>query len=163
IESLPRTRELRAEPAMPPIAELRARLGRELSDEELLLRATMPATQVDAMRAAGPAALHYDPESKPVMELLRRVLKVRGVAGLPVDDEQLITPSSIAADHMQRRGIRRVLVLGSIGVGQALRDAGIETVHTGEAGATDVGGVFVGWHPECGMKDIEAACRAIWG
>ena len=75
----------------------------------------------------------------------------------------MITPSSIAADHMQRRGIRRVLVLGSIGVGQALRDAGIETVHTGEAGATEVGGVFVGWHPECGMKDIEAACRAIWG
>src|SRR5947207_15285564 len=75
----------------------------------------------------------------------------------------MITPSSIAADHMQRRGIRRVLVLGSIGVGQALRDAGIETVHTGEAGATEVGGGFVGWHPECGMKDIEAACRAIWG
>ena len=84
IESLPRTRELRAEPAMPPIAELRARLGRELSDEELLLRATMPATQVDAMRAAGPAALHYDPESKPVMELLRRVLKLRGVSELSV-------------------------------------------------------------------------------
>src|SRR3989440_5828539 len=88
--------------------------------------------------------------------------KLREV-GLPVDDEQMITPSSIAADHMQRRGIRRVLVLGSLGVGQALRDAGIETVHTGEAGATEVGGVFVGWHPECGMKDIEAACRAIWG
>src|SRR5438067_6347859 len=84
IESLPRTRELRAEPAMPPIAELRARLGRELSDEELLLRATMPATQVDAMRAAGPAALNYDPESKPVMELLRRVLKLRGVSELSV-------------------------------------------------------------------------------
>jgi len=88
--------------------------------------------------------------------------KLREV-GLPVDDEQMITPSSIAADHMQRRGIRRTLVLGSIGVGQALRDAGIETVHTGEAGATEVGSVFVGWHPECGMKDIETACQAIWG
>ncbi len=88
--------------------------------------------------------------------------KLREV-GLPVDDEQMITPSSIAADHMQRRGIRRALVLGSIGVGQALRDAGIETVHTGEAGATEVGSVFVGWHPECGMKDIETACQAIWG
>jgi 4-nitrophenyl phosphatase len=48
-------------------------------------------------------------------------------------------------------------------VGQALRDAGIETVHTGEAGATEVESVFVGWHPECGMKDIETACQAIWG
>jgi len=84
IESLPRTRELRTEPAMAPLAELRTRLGRELSDEEFLLRATMPATQVDAMRAAGPAARHYDPESKPVMELLRRVLKLRNIAELSV-------------------------------------------------------------------------------
>ena len=84
IESLPRTSELRAEAAMAPLPELRARLGRELSDEEFLLRATMPATQVDAMRAAGPAARHYDPESKPVMELLRRVLRLRNVAELSV-------------------------------------------------------------------------------
>ena len=42
--------------------------------------------------------------------------KLRAV-GLPVDDAQLITPSSIAADHLRRRGIRRVLVLGSVGVG----------------------------------------------
>jgi 4-nitrophenyl phosphatase len=83
-------------------------------------------------------------------------------AGLLVDDAQMITPSSVAADHLQRRGIRRALVLGTPGVGQALRDAGIETVHTGEAGATEVGSVFVGWHPECGMKDIETACQAIW-
>jgi 4-nitrophenyl phosphatase len=84
-------------------------------------------------------------------------------AGLPVDDEQMITPSSIAADYLQRRGIRRALVLGSAGVGQALRDVGIETLHTGDAGATEVGSVFVGWHPDCNMKDIETACRAIWG
>jgi oxaloacetate decarboxylase alpha subunit len=84
IESLPRTRELRAEASMPPLAELRARLGRDLSDEEFLLRATMPAAQVDAMQAAGPAARHYDPESKPVMELLRRVLRIRNVAALSV-------------------------------------------------------------------------------
>ena len=84
IESLPRTRELRAESAMRPLSELRTRLGRELPDEEFLLRATMPATQVDAMRAAGPAARHYDPESKPVMELLRRVLRLRDVSELSV-------------------------------------------------------------------------------
>jgi HAD superfamily hydrolase (TIGR01450 family) len=88
--------------------------------------------------------------------------KLRAV-GLPVEDAQMLTPSSIAADLMVRHGIGRVLVLGSPGVGHALRVAGIETVHTGDAGATQVGGVFVGWHPECGMKDIEAACRAIWG
>jgi oxaloacetate decarboxylase alpha subunit len=69
---------------MAPLPELRARLGAQLSDEEFLLRATMPATQVDAMRAVAPAARHYDPESKPVMELLRRVLKLRNVAELRV-------------------------------------------------------------------------------
>ena len=84
IDALPRTAELRAEAPMPRRSELRARLGRELSDEEFLLRATMPAAQVDAMRAAGPAACHYDPESKPVMELLRRVLKMRNIAELSV-------------------------------------------------------------------------------
>ena len=84
IESQPRTRELRSEPAMAPLAELRARVGSELSDEEFLLRATMPATQVDAMRAAGPAPRHYDPESRPVMDLLRRVLRLRDVAELTV-------------------------------------------------------------------------------
>lgn len=84
-------------------------------------------------------------------------------AGLPVEDGQMLTPSSIAADLMCRHGIRRALVLGLPGVGHALREAGIETVYTGEHGATSVEGVFVGWHPECGMKDIEAACRAIWG
>src|SRR5215471_4100730 len=55
IDSLPRTRELRQEPGMPPLPELRERIGLDLSDEEFLLRATMPAGQVDAMKAAGPA------------------------------------------------------------------------------------------------------------
>ncbi|HSG63594.1 MAG TPA: biotin carboxyl carrier protein, partial [Gammaproteobacteria bacterium] len=51
IEALPRTRELREEPPMAPLEELRRRLGPQLCDEELLLRATMPAAQVDAMVA----------------------------------------------------------------------------------------------------------------
>jgi oxaloacetate decarboxylase alpha subunit len=36
------------------------------------------------MRAAGPAARHYDPDTKPVMELLRRLLRLRGIAHLSV-------------------------------------------------------------------------------
>jgi 4-nitrophenyl phosphatase len=82
--------------------------------------------------------------------------------GLPVADEQMFTPSSVAADVMSRHGIRRVLVLGNRGVGYALTQAGIETVFTGEARATEVDAVFVGWHPDCHMKDIEASCQAIW-
>jgi oxaloacetate decarboxylase alpha subunit len=56
----------------------------ELSAEDFLLRATRPATQVDAMCAAGPAARHYDPGARPVMDLLRRVLKMRDVSQLSI-------------------------------------------------------------------------------
>ena len=82
--------------------------------------------------------------------------------GLPVADEQMLTPSSVTAEVMATRGVKRALILGSRGVGYALEAAGIETVFTGEPRANEVDAVYVGWHPECDMKDIEAACNAIW-
>jgi len=83
-------------------------------------------------------------------------------AGLPVGDEQMITPSSVAADLMKRNGVKHALVLGSEGVGFALREAGIETRDFTHREAAAVDAVYVGWHPDCGMKDIEAACNAIF-
>jgi len=83
--------------------------------------------------------------------------------GLPVSDEQMLTPSSVAADVMVRHGVKRVLVLGTRGVSYALASSGIEVLFTGEARASEVDAVYVGWHPDCGMKDIETACNAIWG
>jgi oxaloacetate decarboxylase alpha subunit len=85
IDSLPRTRELRAEPPMAPLDELRRRIGSRLSDEEFLLRVTMPAGQVDAMVAAGPAARHYDPTLKPAMSLIRQLTARRDLAYIAVD------------------------------------------------------------------------------
>lgn len=70
----PRTKELQAEPEMSELSELRRRIGPNLSDEEFLLRATMPANLVDAMQAKGPAPRSYDPASRPVLELLRGLL-----------------------------------------------------------------------------------------
>jgi oxaloacetate decarboxylase (Na+ extruding) subunit alpha len=67
----PRAKELAAEPPPPTVAELRRRFPRGITDEELLLRATMPAEQVDAMVAAGPARRHYNPDVKPVLDLLQ--------------------------------------------------------------------------------------------
>jgi HAD superfamily hydrolase (TIGR01450 family) len=87
--------------------------------------------------------------------------KLRAV-GLPVSDDALLTPSSVAADLMPRRGVKRALVLGTPGAGQPLSQAGIQTVFTGEEGAERVDAVYIGWHPDCGMKDIEAAAKAIW-
>jgi HAD superfamily hydrolase (TIGR01450 family) len=82
--------------------------------------------------------------------------------GLPISEEILLTPSTVAADLMRRRGVKRALVLGTRGVGHPLEEAGIEIVFTSGDHAEDVQAVYIGWHPECDMKDIEAACKAIW-
>ena len=83
----PRTRELQAEPGMAELSDLRRRIGSTLSDEEFLLRATMPAGLVDAMQAAGPAPRDYDPAKVPVMNLLREVLRRSDIDGLTIEKE----------------------------------------------------------------------------
>jgi len=85
IASLQRTRELEAEPPMAPVEELRRRLGGSLSDEEFLLRATMPQTQVEAMLAAGPAPRHYHPSRRPAMELIRQLTARRDLSHVSVE------------------------------------------------------------------------------
>ncbi len=71
ILSRPRAAELRTEPPPASPAELRKRFPAGISGEELLLRATMPADQVDAMLAAGPPPRHHHPDLKGVLDLLR--------------------------------------------------------------------------------------------
>jgi 4-nitrophenyl phosphatase len=87
--------------------------------------------------------------------------KLRAV-GLPITDEALLTPSSVAADLMPRRGVKRALVLGTPGVGQPLAETGIQVFFPGQEGCEEVQAVYIGWHPECTMKDIEIAVKAIW-
>jgi len=83
----PRTRELEAETGMPDLKTLRQRIGANLSDEEFLLRATMPAGLVDAMQAKGPAARVYNPETRGVMQLVREVLSRRDLTEISVENE----------------------------------------------------------------------------
>ena len=71
ILSRPRAKEIMAEPPAPTLAELRKRFPVGISDEEFLLRATMPAEEVNAMVAAGPAKRHYNPDIQPMLRLLR--------------------------------------------------------------------------------------------
>jgi oxaloacetate decarboxylase (Na+ extruding) subunit alpha len=89
ILSRPRARERMAEPPPAAPAELRGRFPAGISDEEFLLRATMPAGEVDAMLAAGPARRHYNPDLKPVLDLLAglaaRPAASRGVSGFVVE------------------------------------------------------------------------------
>ena len=67
----PRAAELANEQEPLDVAGLRRRFGTRISDEELLLRFGMPAAEVDAMIAAGPAVAHYNPDIAGVLRLLR--------------------------------------------------------------------------------------------
>lgn len=87
--------------------------------------------------------------------------KLRAI-GLPIADDALLTPSTVAADLMPRRGVKKALVLGTPGVVHPLREVGIETLFSDHADAEQVQAVYIGWHPGCTMKDIEIAAKAIW-
>jgi oxaloacetate decarboxylase alpha subunit len=87
--SRPRTEELRSlEPLH--LEGARDRFGSGISDEEFLLRLTMPAEQVDAMLASGPVVLTpttaQSPDSgrHPLVTLLREVTRRESVTHLRV-------------------------------------------------------------------------------
>jgi 4-nitrophenyl phosphatase len=82
-------------------------------------------------------------------------------AGLDVQDDEVITPSSTAAAWFIRRGIRRVRVLGLDGVQGPLRRAGLDVVGPSEAGG-QIEAVYTGWFREFTFPNLEAACRDVW-
>ena len=73
VKSSLRGKALQDEPVMASLDDLRAKIGKGYSDEEFLLRAVMPADQVDAMVAAGPAPRSYNPNAKPLKDLIREL------------------------------------------------------------------------------------------
>ncbi len=74
IMSLPRTRELRKEPAKMTLKAARKRFSASMPDEEFLLRAVMPEEQVNAMmqnRTVKQSPPHnYNPGLSPLLKLL---------------------------------------------------------------------------------------------
>lgn len=86
--------------------------------------------------------------------------KLRAV-GLPVPDERLFTPNSVAAQVIAARGYERVLVLGNQGVIDAMTQLGVACVGPDDGGADAVDAVYVAWHPDCTMPHIHAACEAV--
>ena len=81
--------------------------------------------------------------------------------GLPVPDERLFTPNSVAGKAMVERGYGRVLVLGTQGVADALTEMGVPCVLPEDAAAHETDAVYVAWHPECTMPDIHLACERV--
>jgi oxaloacetate decarboxylase alpha subunit len=84
VKSSPRGKALQDEPVMASLDDLRAKIGKGYSDEEFLLRAVMPADQVDAMVAAGPARASYNPDARPILKLLRDLARRGDGAALSV-------------------------------------------------------------------------------
>lgn len=84
IRSSKRARELEDEPHMASLDELRAKVGRGYSDEEFLLRAVIPADQVDAMNAAGPAPRDYDPRTRALKYLVGELTKRPNLSGVKI-------------------------------------------------------------------------------
>jgi oxaloacetate decarboxylase alpha subunit len=80
-----RADEIAREPPPPDLEQQRRRFPPGLSDEEFLLRATMPAQQVDAMLAKGPACRRYNPATRPIMKLLGALRDQPQVADVVVE------------------------------------------------------------------------------
>ena len=100
----PRAEEIKKEPPPPSLAELRRRFSPSLSDEEFLLRATMPADQVDAVKAAGPARRRYNPDTRPVIKLLRELTRRSDTSRVVVDKPGF---------HLELTGERRAQTPGT--------------------------------------------------
>lgn len=81
--------------------------------------------------------------------------------GIALDGDEILTPSSVAAEYFQRRRLHRVLVIGGEGVWRPLADAGLAVVLT-DAPETKVDAVYIGYHPGFDLTDLEAGCRACW-
>ena len=82
--------------------------------------------------------------------------------GFDVPDDRMMTPASSAVIMFAKRGVKRVLVLGTAGLIEPLREAGIEVVPPDAAVGQPVDAVFVGWFREFTMDHLEAACHAVW-
>jgi 4-nitrophenyl phosphatase len=81
--------------------------------------------------------------------------------GMHFDEAHTMTPISVAVDYFKRKKYKRVLVLGIEGVWRPIQEAGIEVVLAPER-CDDADAVLIGWYPEFTLRDIDAACRAVW-
>ncbi|HTQ98977.1 MAG TPA: hypothetical protein VMH83_03265 [Candidatus Acidoferrum sp.] len=73
IMSLPRTKEIQNEPATMTLKDKRKLFPAAMTDEEFLLRAVMPADQIDAMLRNTVQGYHYNPAVAPVLKLLQEI------------------------------------------------------------------------------------------
>jgi len=81
--------------------------------------------------------------------------------GLPIEDDELFTPNSVASHVFRNHDIKKVMVLGTDGVVQALAEDGIRTCLAADIDSNGSDAVYVAWHPDCTMDDIHTAAEAV--
>ena len=74
IMAAPRAREIAGHPPVQPTLEEMRRQHGGVDDDELILRALVPAADIDRMRAAGPVKQDYPTLSSPELEQVRKLM-----------------------------------------------------------------------------------------
>jgi len=112
---------------------------------------------LEALKARGtPFVVYTNGTAKPPAAYAASLRK----AGFPVEDSQMLTPSSSTANWLKRTGVGKVRVLGNSGCRAPLDDAGLDVIGPDEA-ADGVEAVYTGWFREFDFPALEAACDSL--
>ena len=88
IRSLPRTKGLLAwDPPRTSIEDLRRQMGSGLSDDDLLLLALVSEDDFNAMRTAGPIKTEYSASGRPLVALIRELVKQKNATFISIQRE----------------------------------------------------------------------------
>lgn len=82
-------------------------------------------------------------------------------AGIDFDEGCILTPASVAAQHLSLMGYKKVMVMGAEGTRVPLENIGIEVVPA-KTGIKGVEAVLLGWTRDFGAEDLEAVVQAVW-
>ncbi|MGH6650052.1 MAG: pyruvate carboxylase [Sphingopyxis sp.] len=89
IAAAPRAKEIfGSPPPEPTLEDLKRQHGTD-DEDELILRALVPATDIDKMRAAGPLKRDYPTISSPEMEQVRRLMQVANAPYVQIKSAEL--------------------------------------------------------------------------
>lgn len=80
---------IRNPPEQPSLAELKKRFGTE-DEDELILRAFLPAADIEKMRAAAPVKRSYPLLSTPELEQVRKLVKLTDLPVIEIKSRELM-------------------------------------------------------------------------
>jgi len=121
---------------------------------------TVPGA-VELLRLLKGRGVPYLAFTNGTVRTVTQFLPILADIGIVLGEDQLMTPTTVAADYFCTRRYRRIMTMGGEGVWRPLADAGLEIVHSSDDDPGEVDAVYIGWYREFGLKDIEAAWIAI--